>query len=104
LQCEVLTMLAGPVAEMIYRGERLHPARVPAWQYDWHWAWHRLAPAVPGDRQRAALLELLLGWLHEHLSEDWCWAAIAAVSDELLAHEYLEAEQLAETLSFWAPD
>lgn len=101
IQREVLTILAGPVAEMIYRGEQLHPATFAPWQHDWHWAWQRSEQLIVDRQRRAQLLEAIIAWLHHHLSDDTCWAAIAAVSDELLAHEYLDDEQLAETLSFW---
>jgi hypothetical protein len=101
IQREVLTILAGPVAEMIYRGERLHPATFGPWQHDWDWAWERGAQLIADPRRRTRLLEAVVVWLHHHMQEDRCWAAIAAVTDELLAHEYLEADQLAETLSFW---
>ncbi|WP_182864585.1 cell division protein FtsH [Stieleria mannarensis] len=101
VQREVLTILAGPVAEMIYRGEKLHPATFAPWQHDWAWAWQRGERLMRDPQRRTQLLESVVVLLHHHLSEDLCWAAIAAVSDELLAHEYLDAEQLAETLSFW---
>lgn len=101
IQRELLTILAGPVAEMIYREEKLHPATYEPWQHDWYWAWQRCERMIPDPHRRAAFLETTLLWLHRQLSDQLCWAAIAAVSDELLAHEYLDAEQLADTLSFW---
>lgn len=100
-QREILTILAGPVAEMIYRNEPLHPAAYGPWQYDWHWAWTRSARLFARPDQRMAFLNAAMGLLKGHLSDDWCWAGVAAVSDELLAHEYLDAEQLSDTLSFW---
>ena len=39
--------------------------------------------------------------LHRKMSDDTCWAAVAAVADALLAHEYLEHEQLENELQFW---
>ncbi|KAA5540478.1 cell division protein FtsH [Roseiconus nitratireducens] len=103
-QREILTILAGPVAEMIYRSEKLHPAGFPPWQHDWHWAWQRSATWAPQPGPRRVLLESLIVWLHAHLSRDDCWAAVAAVADELLAHEYLDSDQLADTLAFWIRD
>jgi hypothetical protein len=100
-QREIITILAGPVAEMIYRQERLHPATYPPWQHDWRWAWQRAERLIRAPERRTRFLETLVVWLHEHLSDDNAWAAVAAVSDELLAHEYLDQEQLADTLSFW---
>lgn len=101
VQREVLTILAGPVAEMIYRGEKLHPATYGPWQHDWQWAWQRGQSLVQDVDRRRVLLEAVIHWLHLHMSEDLCWAAIAAVSDELLAHEYMDSDQLADTLAFW---
>ena len=100
-QRELMTMLAGPVAEMIYRGEMLHPAHFGPWQGDWQQAWEHCAISVPDPERRTRLLETLVVHLHRRMSDDGCWGAIAAVSDELLAHEYLDEDQLAGTLSFW---
>ncbi|QDT13871.1 cell division protein FtsH [Planctomycetes bacterium K23_9] len=99
-QCELMTILAGPVAEMIYRGERLHPAHYGPWQGDWQQAWMH-CPPVKDDRSRTLILEKMIVELHQRLSDDQCWAAIAAVADELLAHEYLDEEQLSGALEFW---
>ncbi|MCA9135775.1 MAG: hypothetical protein KDB00_03425 [Planctomycetales bacterium] len=101
IQRELLTILAGPVAEMICRQERLHPATYPAWQHDWKSAWQRCERLIADPRRRTEFLEMMIVWLHRRMSDDQCWAAVAAVSDQLLAHENLEGEQLAETLEFW---
>ncbi|MEO1618667.1 MAG: cell division protein FtsH [Planctomycetota bacterium] len=101
IQREVLTLLAGPVAEMIYRGESLHPAVYPPWRYDWEMALLRVREVVSSEEQRDKIMEILLQWLHQRLSDNVNWAAVAAVADELLAHEYLDGEMLADTLRFW---
>lgn len=100
-QREILTILAGPVAEMIYRGEDMHPALFPPWQHDWQWAWTRSARLFREPNKRKGFLEATIASLKQHLNHDLCWAAIAAVSDELLAHEYLDEDQLEDTLAFW---
>lgn len=110
-QCELMTILAGPVAEMIYRGERLHPAHYGPWQGDWQQAWmHCPERKRKSDTEASAgstmlsktrFLEQIICELHDRMSDDQCWAGIAAVADELLAHEYLDEEQLAGTLEFW---
>jgi hypothetical protein len=94
-----MTILAGPVAEMIYRGEPLHPAHYGPWQGDWQQAWMH-CPAKD-DQTRTKILEQIILELRDRLSDDQCWAAIAAVADELLAHEHLDEEQLSGTLEFW---
>ena len=101
LQREILTLLAGPVAEMIYRGEKLHPAVFGPWTEDWQLAFQRAQVIANDPQRRTRALEQLILQLHDWMKSDDCWAAIAAVADELLAHEYLEEDQLAATLEFW---
>lgn len=100
LERELLTILAGPVAEMIYRGEKLHPAHFGPWKLDWQQAWVRCGHIVD-HQKRTVFLESLIQELHVKLSDDNNWASIAAVADELLAHEYLEQGQLNDALQFW---
>ena len=100
-QNELMTMLAGPVAEMIYRGEAFHPAHFGPWKGDWEQAWEHCRSSVVDPERRTRLLEELVRELYMRMSSDRCWAAIAAVADELLAHEYLEMDDLVDTLRFW---
>ena len=99
----VLTALAGPVAEMIYGGDPFHPGFVAEWADDWRLAWQAAAPLVADERRRLALLEEVTRQLHAMLSRDDVWAAVAALVDELLAHETLEAEQIEEVMRTWLP-
>jgi len=96
--CEksVLVALAGPVAEMIHRGEPYHPGFVAEWAADWREAWEAAAGVVPDQRQRLAYLEQATSQLYRLLNRDNNWAALAAVTDELLAHEMLEGEAVEE--------
>ena len=98
---EVMTVLAGPVAEMIYRSEPLHPARYGPWQEDWFRAWSCADTIMADHRSRTRWLEKVIVELHHRLQGEMCWAAIAAVADELQAHEYLDEERLSEILRFW---
>ncbi|TWT82595.1 hypothetical protein CA13_40580 [Planctomycetes bacterium CA13] len=100
-QREILTVLAGPVAEMIYQGERPHPAHFGPWQSDWAQAAERAATSFRDLEKRTRFLEATIMVLHEKMSDERFWAAIAAVSDELLAHESLEHEDIAHAVSFW---
>ena len=93
--------LAGPVAEMIYRQEPLHPAFVPEWAYDWQQAMDAAAAIQPDERKRLTVLEMLVRKMHELFRRDQHWAAIAAVADNLLAHETLDEDQLAEIFADW---
>lgn len=100
-QREIMTVLAGPVAEMMYTEEVRHPAVVPEWQYDWATA-HGLAESFLADPgKRTAWLEHIVTELYRRMDHESCRAAIAAVADELLAHEALEENQLEATIGFW---
>lgn len=95
--------LAGPVAEMIYSGDPFHPAIMPEWSGDWQTAWS-LADSLWNDQQvRLRKLEAVTRFLYEQLSDDSLWQAIAALSDELLAHEHMEYDEVHEALLRWLP-
>ncbi|MEN0110121.1 MAG: hypothetical protein AAF805_05315 [Planctomycetota bacterium] len=96
-----LVALAGPAAEMIYRGEPLHPALVAEWSDDWRQAMNETAAIVPDPRRRTVWLENQVRGLHGLLSDNTHWEAIAGVADHLLAHETLEAEEFAEVIGTW---
>jgi ATP-dependent Zn protease len=97
----VLIALAGPVAEMIYRGEPLHPGFVAEWADDWRRAWEAAEPLAAAERTRLALLEETARQLHARLRRDQEWSALAALADALLAHETLEQEAIDEVLAAW---
>lgn len=97
----VLVALAGPVAEMLYRGEALHPALVGEWSDDWRQAWDEAARIVPDERRRTVWLEERVRGLYGMIDEPIAWEAVAGVADHLLAHETLEADEFAELASVW---
>jgi hypothetical protein len=97
----VLVALAGPVAEMIYRGEPLHPALVAEWRHDWGQAWDEAAEVVPDEMLRTKWLEARAVGLHGLLSDDKHWDALAGVADHLLAHETLDEAMFAEVIATW---
>jgi ATP-dependent Zn protease len=101
--CEraIRVALAGPVAEMIYRGEPWHPGFVAEWAADWQLAWESAAGLHRAERPRLRYLEQVTVDVHRFLRADAHWAALAALVDELLAHETLEGEQIAETVAYW---
>ena len=35
------------------------------------------------------------------MRSDRCWPAVAALADELLAHEFLDRDQAEQVLEFW---
>lgn len=100
-QVAVQVCLAGPVAEMIYSGDPYHPGFVAEWAGDWRDAWQAAAPLHVDERKRLKYLEDVSIQLYHRLKDDSLWAALAALADHLLAHETLDAEQVADILSEW---
>ncbi len=93
--------LAGPAAEMIHRGEPFHPAFIAEWSADWKMAWETAVAVHAHQRRRLKYLEQITVELYRWMNRDDVWAAVAAVVDELLAHETLEAEQVNEIVAYW---
>ena len=50
-----------------------------------------------------AYLEQATAQLYRLLHRDENWAALAAITDELLAHEMIEGEQAEEIMQQWLP-
>jgi len=98
---ELSVILAGPVAEMIYRCEPLHPGFVPEWSLDWQQAWTLSRPRHSSDTKCLESLEQLIAKLHRNMSDDRVWAAVAAVQDLLMAHEDIEHEQIEYEVKAW---
>lgn len=101
---QVLVALGGPAAEMIFRGEPLHPGYVAEWAEDWRDAWACAAPIFPDERKRLVFLEDAARELYQSLRSDDLWQAIAALADALLAHEILDHEQVQEAIEPWLPE
>lgn len=100
-QKSTLVALAGPVAEMIYSGEPYHPGFVPEWSSDWKLAWDASATLHPHEPTRLAFLEQATGEMYRLLKRDENWAALAAIVDELLAHETLEGDDVHDIVRSW---
>ena len=94
--------LAGPAAEMVYRGEPYHPGLVAEWAEDWREAWQAVQSIRPSERQRMKYLEQQAVQIHRLMNDDQNWAAVAELADLLLAHDYLEADQVEECVARWA--
>ena len=77
------------------------PAVHGPWQHDWECATEIARPFAADLRRRLQLLERLLLELRGVLSVEPCWPAIAALADELEAHESLEVAEIEEILRFW---
>lgn len=97
----VQVSLAGPVAEMLYSGDPYHPGMVAEWSGDWRDAWEQASQFHPEARARMDFLEQISIQLYHQLNGDDLWPALAALADNLLAHETLDREQITEVLSGW---
>ena len=99
----VQVALAGPVAEMIHSGEPYHPGFVAEWVADWKAAWEAATHLMPSDRKRLAYLEQTTVQLYRLLDRENHWAALAAIVDNLLAHETLDGEEVKDIVAQWLP-
>ncbi len=98
---EILVALAGPVAEMIHRGEPFHPGLVEEWANDWQQAWAAAEILHIDQRKRLTYLEGATRQLDQLLGQDVHWAALAAIVDHLLAHRTLTGDQVMEIVAPW---
>ncbi|MEM9367642.1 MAG: cell division protein FtsH [Planctomycetota bacterium] len=93
---ELMTSLAGPVAEQIYTGDKLDLA---ACAMDFATAGNRLQ-GLPQDRvtrvRNAALTQL-----RRALNQETYWAAVSALADEILVGDELESEHVESIIAFW---
>ncbi len=97
----VSVALAGPIAEMVYSGEPYHPGLVPEWAHDWKQAWQICRPKSKSDLECLRQLERTVAKLHKSFSSETWWAATAAVSDLLAAHDEIEHESIAYEVHNW---
>lgn len=100
----ILVALAGPVAEMLYTGDAYHPGMVSEWSADWSDAWNAAAAIYPDHRKRLVMLEQTTADLYELLNEQRFWSALAALADNLLAHETLESDEIHDIVRLWLPE
>lgn len=99
----ILVALAGPVAEMLYTGDAWHPGTVSEWAADWSEAWEAAATLHADHQKRLAFLERTAAELYRTLNGQNFWSALAALADNLLAHETLESEAVTEIVHQWLP-
>lgn len=97
----ILVALSGPVAEMIYTGDPFHPATVAEWSSDWAAAWNAAANLIDDKSRRLAFLEQITRQIYQLLHDDQHWQTVAAIVDELSAHETLDGGDVAEVYRTW---
>jgi hypothetical protein len=77
------------------------PGFVSEWAADWNAAWEAAAPLVPAERKRLVYLEQTTAQLYRLLDREVHWAALAAIVDNLLAHETLEGQEVDDIMRQW---
>lgn len=97
----ILVALSGPVAEMIHTGDPFHPATVAEWSSDWATAWKAASNLIADKQKRIQFLEQVTRQIYELFNDDRNWATIAAIVDELSAHETLDGDDVAEVYRTW---
>tara|TARA_R110002096_G_scaffold4501_28_gene21244 strand:- start:4564 stop:5061 length:498 start_codon:yes stop_codon:yes gene_type:complete len=98
---EVKIALAGPVAEMIYDGNQYEPEMLHAWQEDWDMAVERAGDYLPKSQSLAEYLSRITYELIRFFERSDVWATVAALADQLEAHEALGAEEVAVVMEAW---
>jgi len=100
-QRELLTILAGPIAELIYRAEDADSIEMSSWAMDWQQAQQCVARmhAEPAKRERT--LRAAIGRLRQTIANDPVWPAVAALADELMIGDEIEAERVEDLVRFW---
>lgn len=101
ISAEIAVSLAGPVAEMIYLNERSEIEAVEEWSFDCRMANQLASQVTASPVSKVKLLRESESMVRERLNEPETWSAVAALSDELLAHETLEHDQIQEVTLFW---
>ncbi|TWT75110.1 M41 family metallopeptidase [Allorhodopirellula solitaria] len=100
-QRELLTILAGPVAEWVYRGNDTSELDAESWALDWDHARQCAAGMVAGRDKQAQLLRSVVGRLQKIIAEEPVWSAVAALADELMIGDPVGAERVDELVRFW---
>ena len=97
---ELKVSLAGPVAELTYDNARESIANCGEFAADWQQAVLSASRLKP-ERSRAKFLAEMERQVWNFFEDENVWAATCAVADELLAHETIEHDQVADVWAFW---
>lgn len=101
LEREVLACLAGPAAEMVYRGEHLRITKMQQWAADWQFADELTSRLIPNAAKRQLFLESVVERLVELFDQPSFWMAIAETAEQLSAHQTIEGEVVVEIVRQW---
>lgn len=98
---DIKTALAGPVSEMVYRGDydylRIRAEHI----VDWQIVEANLDRLRLVESSRGPLLRQLVADLYNTIRGDQVWSAIGDVAELLMLHEAIEGESVHQTTEFW---
>ncbi len=98
---ELMTVLAGPIAEMTHQETNLPISSLPQWAEDFRIACEISAMIVELPSQRRRMLEAVTDQVHLLVKRHDFWQAIAEVADQLEAYETIEGEEVSECVNRW---
>jgi hypothetical protein len=98
---ELMAVLAGPIAEMVYTEQRRSLSATAEWAGDWRIACDLAGTILKEPAQRRAMLSAVTEKLFVLISSDAFWQAIAEVADLLDAHETIEGDEVAQCVERW---
>lgn len=100
-QRELLTILAGPVAEATYREESIDEIDMRSWEMDFRQASRCAAALCHRPPQQQKLIAETIRRLRDVMNHEEFWSAIAAVADELLLGDEMQQARVVEITGFW---
>lgn len=98
---ELLTVLAGPIAELTYRDEDADEIDEACWAMDWQQAKQCAAIIHSDPRKQLKALNQAVQRLKKVVAHPPCWPAIAALADELMIGDEIGGDRVAELVEFW---
>jgi hypothetical protein len=106
LERELMTVLAGPVAEMVHQERRLRVDSLPEWADDWRLACEIAGSMLNLSRKKHSvptrdIVDAVTIEVFRLISQNAFWQTIAEVADLLDAHETLGGEEVADCIERW---
>ena len=101
---ELLVLVAGPVAEKLYRDDEIDIASVASWQADAAGATQKAELLLAGKKsggQPRKLIAAAIDRVRGFLNRPDAWAAVAALADQIELGDPVEADAADELIGFW---
>lgn len=100
-QKELLTILAGPVAQWTYQDRDVDELDVASWADDFDRARQTVAALDSDPVKQTLLIRQAIGRLRVIMATQSCWAAIAALADELMLGDCIDGDRVSDIVRFW---